>query len=108
MLTSGNLAAVADGLTKPPVYSTRSTSPAPAAGSVAALVAVGGVAAPCSPHAVSPSSTPAARAPRMVMSLGRHRTPIGSTRPVASASVRLVIARCSVDYIGRLTAHLPM
>jgi RecB family endonuclease NucS len=22
--------------------------------------------------------------------------------------VRLVIARCSVDYIGRLTAHLPM
>ena len=29
-------------------------------------------------------------------------------RPVASAGVRLVIARCSVDYIGRLTAHLPM
>lgn len=28
-------------------------------------------------------------------------------RPVASSSVRLVIARCSVDYIGRLTAHLP-
>ncbi|MQA36355.1 DUF91 domain-containing protein, partial [Modestobacter roseus] len=27
--------------------------------------------------------------------------------PVASPSVRLVIARCSVDYIGRLTAHLP-
>src|SRR4029078_8425180 len=24
------------------------------------------------------------------------------------ASVRLVIARCSVDYAGRLTAHLPM
>jgi RecB family endonuclease NucS len=22
--------------------------------------------------------------------------------------MRLVIARCSVDYIGRLTAHLPM
>jgi RecB family endonuclease NucS len=22
--------------------------------------------------------------------------------------VRLVIARCSVDYVGRLTAHLPM
>jgi len=22
--------------------------------------------------------------------------------------VRLVIARCSVDYLGRLTAHLPM
>jgi RecB family endonuclease NucS len=43
----------------------------------------------------------------MVMSLGRDRPPIGSTLPVASASVRLVIARCSVDYIGRLTAHLP-
>ena len=28
--------------------------------------------------------------------------------PTASlASVRLVIARCSVDYVGRLTAHLP-
>jgi endonuclease len=26
---------------------------------------------------------------------------------VASAGVRLVIARCSVDYAGRLTAHLP-
>ena len=24
------------------------------------------------------------------------------------ALVRLVIARCSVDYAGRLTAHLPM
>jgi RecB family endonuclease NucS len=22
--------------------------------------------------------------------------------------VRLVIARCSVDYVGRLTAHLPL
>ncbi|GAA2010532.1 endonuclease NucS [Nocardiopsis rhodophaea] len=28
--------------------------------------------------------------------------------PVAWRSVRLVIARCSVDYVGRLTAHLPM
>src|SRR6185312_14924919 len=27
---------------------------------------------------------------------------------VASATVRLVIARCQVDYAGRLTAHLPM
>ena len=32
----------------------------------------------------------------------------GRGDPVPSASVRLVIARCSVDYIGRLTAHLPM
>src|SRR5439155_1284009 len=47
-------------------------------------------------------------APVIVMSLGRDRAPIGSTAPVASASVRLVIARCSVDYIGRLTAHLPL
>ena len=28
--------------------------------------------------------------------------------PHYSASVRLVIARCSVDYVGRLTAHLPL
>ncbi len=28
-------------------------------------------------------------------------------RAVASRAVRLVIARCSVDYVGRLTAHLP-
>ena len=27
---------------------------------------------------------------------------------VASRPVRLVIARCSVDYVGRLTAHLPL
>ena len=27
---------------------------------------------------------------------------------VPSDTVRLVIARCSVDYVGRLTAHLPM
>jgi RecB family endonuclease NucS len=28
-------------------------------------------------------------------------------RPVEFPDVRLVIARCSVDYVGRLTAHLP-
>jgi len=27
---------------------------------------------------------------------------------VACSGVRLVVARCSVDYVGRLTAHLPM
>jgi RecB family endonuclease NucS len=27
---------------------------------------------------------------------------------LASFAVRLVVARCSVDYVGRLTAHLPM
>jgi RecB family endonuclease NucS len=28
--------------------------------------------------------------------------------PVTCPAVRLVIARCSVDYVGRLTAHLPL
>jgi RecB family endonuclease NucS len=42
------------------------------------------------------------------MSLGRGGASKGSALPVPSAPVRLVIARCSVDYIGRLTAHLPM
>jgi len=33
---------------------------------------------------------------------------MGSRSPVSYAGrVRLVIARCSVDYVGRLTAHLP-
>ena len=30
------------------------------------------------------------------------------THRVASRPVRLVIAKCSVDYVGRLTAHLPL
>src|SRR3982750_4827935 len=42
------------------------------------------------------------------MPIPRRGAPGGSRRQVASAPVRLVIARCSVDYIGRLTAHLPM
>lgn len=32
----------------------------------------------------------------------------GSQRPPTLLTVRLVIARCQVDYVGRLTAHLPM
>ena len=32
----------------------------------------------------------------------------GGGATVGWAAVRLVIARCSVDYVGRLTAHLPM
>src|SRR5690606_31463012 len=32
----------------------------------------------------------------------------GRGRRVAWRPVRLVIARCSVDYVGRLSAHLPM
>ena len=35
------------------------------------------------------------------------RFPAGPDRPVELPDVRLVIARCSVDYVGRLTAHLP-
>src|SRR3954454_21541290 len=42
------------------------------------------------------------------MPLPRPGPPTGSRRQVASGPVRLVIARCSVDYIGRLTAHLPL
>jgi endonuclease len=37
---------------------------------------------------------------------GAAPTPGGAR--VAWPTVRLVIARCSVDYLGRLTAHLPM
>lgn len=33
--------------------------------------------------------------------------PRGPRAPVTLTGVRLVIARCSVDYAGRLTAHLP-
>jgi endonuclease len=41
------------------------------------------------------------------MSPTPHRTdPAG--RAIGSALVRLVIARCAVDYAGRLTAHLPL
>jgi RecB family endonuclease NucS len=35
------------------------------------------------------------------------RFPSAQSRPVELPDVRLVIARCSVDYVGRLTAHLP-
>ncbi len=37
----------------------------------------------------------------------RGLTPVKAMRPVELPNVRLVIARCSVDYVGRLTAHLP-
>jgi endonuclease len=40
--------------------------------------------------------------------LGDCRCTSNATRRVACCFVRLVIARCSVDYIGRLTAHLPV
>src|SRR5450631_1733858 len=35
---------------------------------------------------------------------GRRRSATG----VGSRTMRLVVARCSVDYAGRLTAHLPL
>ena len=37
-----------------------------------------------------------------------HRSSIGQAWQVDSPPVRLVVARCQVDYAGRLTAHLPM
>src|SRR5688500_3636106 len=36
------------------------------------------------------------------------RSACQGSSPVDSRSVRLVVARCQVDYAGRLTAHLPM
>jgi endonuclease len=36
-----------------------------------------------------------------------HTGRIGTHGPLQLAPVRLVIARCSVDYVGRLSAHLP-
>src|SRR4051812_38756616 len=43
------------------------------------------------------------------MALARHSRPSGVVAPTRAypLAVRIVIARCSVDYIGRLTAHLP-
>src|SRR5882757_7005775 len=49
-------------------------------------------------------STRATLACRVRRALGSGRA--GGTDSVSA--VRLVIARCSVDYVGRLTAHLPM
>jgi endonuclease len=38
----------------------------------------------------------------------RGLTAVSVWHPLQLASVRLVIARCSVDYAGRLSAHLPL
>jgi endonuclease len=47
--------------------------------------------------------------PVAVASLGSYPYRAQNIRvPVTSRAVRLVIARCSVDYVGRLTAHLPL
>jgi RecB family endonuclease NucS len=40
-------------------------------------------------------------------SIDNHRS-IGGRPPLPSPAMRLVIARCEVDYSGRLSAHLPM
>jgi RecB family endonuclease NucS len=48
---------------------------------------------------------------RVVSAARAHRTSLGQVRKarlVDSPLVRLVVARCQVDYAGRLTAHLPM
>ena len=55
-----------------------------------------------------PTTTAGRTAPGIVMPQDDGGGEVVPGRPVPSAPVRLVIARCSVDYIGRLTAHLPM
>ena len=37
-----------------------------------------------------------------------HRLPLACAADGSLYGVRLVIARCSVDYVGRLKAHLPL
>src|SRR3954453_7024318 len=118
MLPSGSEASVTPTGRKPPTRWMRSTSAPGSAGS-RADGDVGALVAPPARCAQAPVSStrqraavqPAARRPEPVrgrMPLPRPGAPGGSRRQVASGPVRLVIARCSVDYIGRLTAHLPM
>src|SRR5580693_7711166 len=79
--------------------------------------------APTAPRPATPSSTGnEARTSRWTASSARRPDPRWAYRPewneaswqrLARAEhygwpVRLIIARCSVDYVGRLTAHLPM
>jgi RecB family endonuclease NucS len=46
---------------------------------------------------------------RAYRSRGCGRAPLATAAgPVQFAAVRIVIARCSVDYAGRLSAHLPL
>ena len=52
-----------------------------------------------SPAPVSTSST------RFSMACGRQ--PVPGRDSSTLGGVRLLIARCTVDYVGRLTAHLP-
>src|SRR5688500_11783560 len=99
---------------KPPVCSARSTSvPPDPSGRAAVEDAPGdpgvppGAAQPASPRTTATRTVDRA-APLIVMLPGRRGRGAGSRGPVPSTPVRLVIARCSVDYIGRLTAHLPM
>src|SRR6266487_1033350 len=50
---------------------------------------------------------PAGRSGRGGSGAGSRLPSLGEPEPVELPVVRLVIARCSVDYVGRLTAHLP-
>jgi RecB family endonuclease NucS len=63
--------------------------------------------------AAAGSGRPAPPRGLRLTSSGRRRALRGLTavsvwHPLQLASVRLVIARCSVDYAGRLSAHLPL
>src|SRR4051794_3940202 len=93
-LTAGSRAAVTAGVTKPPVYSTRRTSPdAAGAGSASPSASPAGAR---SAHAVSVNSNADARTAEILMPLGRGRTPIGSTPvDVGSRTTGSVGARAS-------------
>src|SRR3954470_20837724 len=118
MLTTGTDVSVTPMGRKPPTRSIRSTSASASVGSAAEGEAGPPVAPPARWAQALTSSTrqtaavqPAALRPepfRVGMWCTRAGPPTGSRRQVASGPVRLGIARCSVDYIGRLTPPLPM
>ncbi len=60
-------------------------------------------------HLAGCANPPRGAPHRVLPSPGRARPPLrhAQTRLLPWLAVRLVIARCTVDYIGRLTAHLP-
>src|SRR4029079_13949893 len=68
----------------------------------------GGRASPHGGHGVEPSwRRPAPKCARPRPGVCAAEARAGQRSRLQVAPVRLVIARCSVDYAGRLTAHLP-